>query len=79
MTARGDDVSLLVSRAELQILIGGVHEALFELGDEFHVRVGESAAQARELMARLVAVRNACDSELANDPGGSEEAPTPGG
>jgi len=43
---------------ELTILIGGVHEALFELGDEeFAIRVGPPADEARQLIERLAVTR----------------------
>ena len=40
---------------DLRVLLGGVHEALFELGDEeFHLRVGVTGDDARVLMQHLL-------------------------
>ena len=55
-----DRVSMPVNLTlvDLRVLLGGVHEALFELGDEeFHVRVGVPAEEAQVLMQRLLDVR----------------------
>lgn len=54
----GDAAWVRLSRDEITILIGGVYEALFELeDDEFAIRVGPTANEARQLMERLVAIR----------------------
>lgn len=55
-----DRVSMPVhlTLVDLRVLLGGVHEALFELGDEeFHLRVGVTGDDARVLMQHLLDVR----------------------
>lgn len=58
-------INLSVSRDELSIMIGSISEAVFNLGDdEFAIRVGPTAQEARNLVQRLVAIRRPLDSEI---------------
>jgi hypothetical protein len=53
-SASDGTVLVQLCRDELTIIIGGVSEALFELGDdEFAIRVGPTADEARALLQRL--------------------------
>lgn len=67
VTSNRESLPVHLTLSDLQVLLGGVHEALFELGDdEFHVRVGVTADNARVLMQQLLEVRTAL-KELTSD------------
>ncbi len=60
MSANQESRPVQLTLVDLRVLLGGVHEALFELGDdEFQVRVGVPAGEARELLRHLLEVRDA--------------------
>lgn len=48
-----------LTRSELTWLLISVYEALYALGDEFSIRVGSDPAEARQLVKRLTAIRDA--------------------
>jgi hypothetical protein len=58
-TGSGGTVLVRLCRDELTIIIGGVTEAMWELGDdEFAIRVGPTADEARALLQRLQELRS---------------------
>lgn len=60
MSSDQASVPVQLTLLDLRVLLGGIHEALFELGDdEFHVRVGVPADEARALLEQLLEVRAA--------------------
>lgn len=60
MSSNRASMPVQLTLLDLRVLLGGVHEALFELGDdEFQVRVGVPADEARELLRHLLEVREA--------------------
>jgi hypothetical protein len=59
----GSHVTVDLSRDELAIVIGGVVEALYALGDEeFAIRVGPTAREARELIEKLLQLRKTLEA-----------------
>jgi hypothetical protein len=58
-SASDGTVLVRLGKDELTIIIGGVIEAMFELGDdEFAIRVGPTADEARALVQRLQELRS---------------------
>ena len=58
MTGKDPVRQVTLTLDELSILLGALHEAIFEFGDdEFRTRVGWSAEVARALAARLADIR----------------------
>jgi hypothetical protein len=56
--SEGPVVTVSLSRDELLMAIGGITEAIYALGDdEFAIRIGPTADEARDFVRRLVAAR----------------------